>query len=971
MVISSAVRRGAYWHLLETCAYTSIYNRHIEAMLLAIAQRLGLDSLANFSEVFANHLAYSIQTTRQPGEANDVDLLNLPPRLLGYDNKKECAEALFKYFTPINITFGDSEAYEKHAKAVQKSSYDGIRECLGTIVGYHVAGQLSTHQDLSSREVEANVGVLLGIEVESLRPMITQHVDAIAVSMLRVLGDQNGPNLVSVRIALQERSSASVDVLNALSKYRQQENLKLHESVPPHYDVDTILKALDWLYPYLPDHDTKSTTYHVLHELFSEIHRSPLVNEQIRMIDALSLWISLHHKDFSDITLLHTLVHGMASLLSQLDLVRSSQSMLEWAFGRYVNVKDHDPRLADVLIQIACLAHDYRANDLDHELGAELEQWIDKQTVLLSKSNEARPQILNALLAWPHQLPPRLSQLEVTRSVHQTSAVLADHTICMNKFRLVRRLRDDALREGYPSPQWAKLDFWRLKEYMPVVNQLQLEDADAFACLLILNKGFIDTYCHDQPTSTSRTRLRRGVKRGGAKKGKDPWDDPRESTVLSLLIMLEESSIARAHTAYETLRLIMSVPAHRVTAPTMWPSTYRRELAFLEHFPRIPRPAAQKSLKNLSTELYRTASANFPRWIALVTTLFADVLSGQDEFWAQLKPILKKDTPFAEETLPYLVQTLLVNEPKTSRDNITAPRVVLSQYFSIILESPETNVFCLRSIVDVVLHMRNCTPLISDTLDKLAYDKWLSIDYTLLAKSAIQCGAYTTALLFLELAKEYYSPDALDAAVIENALYEIYSHIDEPDGFYGVQTQDLHKFLLKRFHHEGQWEKAFRFHGAALEVSRKQPTHTEGLLQSFHSFGFDRLAMETLSSSSDSIEASTMSYRLGWRTETWDLPDCAPDAPGVPIYSALRAIHRERDNRRIDQTVQLSLLQSLNRLRTLGPENLAEIRDVAQDVMCLYQIVQFRGEQFQKLLCTKETNVEPWQGFIDVDPAFE
>jgi len=33
--------------------------------------------------------------------------------------------------------------------------------------------------------------------------------------------------------------------------------------------------------------------------------------------------------------------------------------------------------------------------------------------------------------------------------------------------------------------------------------------------------------------------------------------------------------------------------------------------------------------------------------------------------------------------------------------------------------------------------------------------------------------------------------------------------------FYGIKTQDLRNFLVKRFHHEKTVGQAFRFHGAA------------------------------------------------------------------------------------------------------------------------------------------------------------
>jgi ataxia telangiectasia mutated family protein len=256
----------------------------------------------------------------------------------------------------------------------------------------------------------------------------------------------------------------------------------------------------------------------------------------------------------------------------------------------------------------------------------------------------------------------------------------------------------------------------------------------------------------------------------------------------------------------------------------------------------------------------------------------------------------------------------------------------------------------------------------------LGHEKWLDIDFTLLSRNAVICGAYTTALLFLELAAEPggSKPDVVAA---EQILFEIYSHIDEPDGFYGITTTDLRQFLIKRFHHEKQWEKAFRFHGAALEASGRSTDDAEGLLNSFHAFGFDHLAIETLQSSHMGVESnassSGMNYRLGWRTETWDLPDRHEDDLGASLYLALRAVYRERDMLTVDSILHNALFSEMTKLRMLGPENLAEIRQVAQNLMCLNQVTHWRGKGIQKSLESKHIDINKWSDFIHVDPDFE
>jgi ataxia telangiectasia mutated family protein len=249
--------------------------------------------------------------------------------------------------------------------------------------------------------------------------------------------------------------------------------------------------------------------------------------------------------------------------------------------------------------------------------------------------------------------------------------------------------------------------------------------------------------------------------------------------------------------------------------------------------------------------------------------------------------------------------------------------------------------------------------------DALGHDKWLDISFRLLGSTAITCGAYTTALLFLELAAEYNILAPSEDPHAEAILFDIYSHIDEPDGFYGIKTQDLRHFLVKRFHHEKQWDKAFRFHGAAVEAGSNVPSEVEGVLQSLHAFGFHNLAINALQNAPSATQAtfhsSEMVYHLGWRTETWDLPSNGEERnSGAPLYHALRAIYRERDGQSVDNVVRMCSFGQMEQLRALGDENLFEIRQITQNLMCLNQVRQWRTKKNQQDLAIKQATFGSW-----------
>ncbi|GLB41909.1 putative telomere-length maintenance and DNA damage repair [Lyophyllum shimeji] len=981
MVMGSAARRGAYWHLLETCLYTPVYAAHMEAVLRGVSERMGLTNFSSLFEAYASQLAYSIRQS-------NADFLRFPPHLLGYKDRKECALANFRSFTPTNIWNGGRTLFENHCKAISKSLSDGLRICFGDVLGYQIVTWIDEHDAATE-----GLGPMLrsqtfqGAEFDE---HLAQNVDSIVVSILRTLGDQDVSETGPIVRALRGLDSTghSVTTFCHLMRYRKSGDLDTHPPSLPAFPAETVLQALQWLRSEASIMDEKATSYHVLRQLFAEVDRSPLVNEQVRLMNVTCLWTATHSQDFQDIALLHTLIHGATALLGQSDLARSAQSMLDWGFSCYRKLKTKHPRIPDILVRISCLAYDYSRDSHDAgvaTMGLELLKWIDTQAYKLSQVPSLSSQVMKAIPAWPHQPSPQLAQLCESITGEHLSSVLGDHRIASSKFRLVRRLRDHALSKDYSEDNFAQSDFWRLKESIPPPEQLQDADIEAFAGLLSLNKGRLDSFRSETSSPMSILQQHR---RGSSKSSKGPVDPARESITVCLLAMVHGDSASRSNAAYETLRLIKAVEAVDLSKVDVSSTEHSVELEYLEKYRRSPKEQISRDIDDLLTgESYLDSVGNFPQWIAQITTLLSEVLSTRDAFYAQMLPILQTDTVFAEQVFPILVYTLLAAGQGITSANSVPRRTILSKYFTCVLTSHLTSVRCLRSVIDVVLHLRHfefgpprdfSNPM---AYDALSYNKWLDLDFMLLARCSISCGAYTTALLFLELAAERRRElpelsDASQSSEDSEVLYEIYRHIDEPDGFYGIHDPDLHQNLIKRFHHENQWERAFRFHGAAFEAGDTSG-HAEGLVKSFHSFGFDHLANDALRNGSsvkllgNNPSSHGVSFRLAWRTETWDLPECDEKSPGASLYLALRTIYRERDEYGVDATIRRCLVREMDRLRALGSENFAEIREVVRDIMCLHEIVKWRRHPIQACLKSKDLDAINWDHFIDVDPDFE
>lgn len=191
-------------------------------------------------------------------------------------------------------------------------------------------------------------------------------------------------------------------------------------------------------------------------------------------------------------------------------------------------------------------------------------------------------------------------------------------------------------------------------------------------------------------------------------------------------------------------------------------------------------------------------------------------------------------------------------------------------------------------------------------------------------------------------------------------LYAIYSHVGDPDGFYGIPpTTDIGEALIRRLHHEHQWNEAFAIHAANLESSRDD--HQLGPIgRTLQANGYNQLALTVLAKAPE----TPVSMDLAWRTQSWDLPDHEDsDIHAVYVYKALRAVHRQRDRAIAVATVDTCLSKAS---AILGQAKLEDMEDVAaawRQVLCLRE-VQNWYDVYQPLADEQKWGDELWKGLV-------
>ena len=194
-------------------------------------------------------------------------------------------------------------------------------------------------------------------------------------------------------------------------------------------------------------------------------------------------------------------------------------------------------------------------------------------------------------------------------------------------------------------------------------------------------------------------------------------------------------------------------------------------------------------------------------------------------------------------------------------------------------------------------------------------------------------------------------------------MYEIYSNVEDPDGFYGIQTHDVKSALLRRLQHEKQSWRAFGLNGAAFETgsnNRANGSSALSMMSNLHDMGFDHLSSGLYKATSSGQQGESaddpLLLELAWRTGDWDLPVSSEAAktPHGSFYSCLRAVHRQRDQQAARGLVDVAIRSEIGRLGDLGLERMAQIKDSTANLVCLREISLWLDEDTQKALSEGE-----------------
>ncbi|KAG8758789.1 Serine/threonine-protein kinase tel1 [Serendipita sp. 396] len=950
MIASSPVRRGAYWHLIEVTLEAPHLTRYVVALLKCISTRLGFSGQQELYSAFAEQLAVQVHL-------NSGDFLQIPPRVLGFRNHKECADASFGVVVPVMIMAREASSYLtsarqdpffiRYCKASQKSPDRALKECFPRLVAYAVVFHENTQSapDNSAALKEWILQCAKDCGADNPMEYVRVRADQIAAAILCYLADigyePDGPIAEGLRNLRPKDGQDIVNIFSEMNKFRRIDDFRMHDVNYPVATTTTILTSIGAFTSFLGlDSDSGlSMVYHTTHNLFSAVHLNPLVNEQLRYMQSLSLWLAMS-AGIADPPFIHMLLTDSFALLQQEDLIHGAQSIASWALAqlRRLQPRSDDIDLGILVTRIADLSVQYSQSSETYtaQIGRELLDWIEEELLLLSQvpSLLKRMQLISTL--WPRKIThhPRPSPgFDRSGDSQAINALLqGDHQL-LGRFRLTKSLSS---LERYDPSLFATVHFWSLKEHIPDSRSLLPDDTDAFLELLYRCSGQFHSIGREVSEDRSLARRHRLEYET---RDRDDLEPPIKAIIVKWLF--QELTFTKPHCLHiihRTLRLLCHPDCGDMS------SVGDKMLFLFIEGAMEPLQANSINLSELKEGLYSSRSSDFTSWIKTTSILLARLLSSKDLFYAQLESLLTAETNFPTNLLPILVHQALLRDCEESQS--TRLRPILSSFFSEAIRSRDSDILVRQSILDIIVHLRTFE---HPGNDPVGYDKWLDFDFLDLCKASLACGSYTTALLFLELDAEYQGNHVADRdweQKREDVLYEVYRHINEPDGFYAIKGRDIRRHLMHKFHHEGKWDKAFQSHvsnfeGQQVSAVNSQSQDLSGVIQSLYSFGFNHLALTLTRNTSTKTSIDTM-YSLAWRTGAWDLPQPSDlTSRDCNLYSVMRSIHRGRDLSATNRICDRVIRHEIQQLRIANSENVLEMRTAIDSLLCLREVRQW------------------------------
>ncbi|WVF65515.1 hypothetical protein IAT40_000243 [Kwoniella sp. CBS 6097] len=960
-VATSQQRSAVVFHLYEIPSTSPNYTSHLQLGLDAVAQRLGLSSI---SSLYLPYAPVIIRSQLQEGQI----VMRISPRLYGFTTRKAFSVACLARVGPTILASRQIDFFISACEAATINVKDASNQTFAAtsaVIFAQAFGDKSRSSAEAAREVVETLANLPGIDTETrVNALLESEIDGIAAHLWELLDFSESLNEIVALLDNVDRTQSSgkayAELLINDSDLTGSTNV-----IQPSDSAPNVIAAYRYISKQYPSLSPSKMVLNAILRLTSRINEAFLVSEQKRHLRALALVIALHRDEFRQMTILQTYLREMLALLSQPDICGVVLSMVAWGFNQ-LEVAGPMTDLVDLFIQLgsASVALDGQGGKAK-EVGASLENWIVSSSKIWNGSDTTQTAFEAALALWPNDLRQRLSDSYTPLftdlvKMSESATVTDAGELCKQLFKMFKTgTQPEGIRVFVQSL------FWNLKDKLSSSNLVDQEGINAFLEILYLADGKV----HAPPLEMMSKFSSSGSNHehqllSSSKIAKDPEGALRAAIVNQVAKLTSDGNHETRTMAYRVLQGMLPMIADLMRGNAL-PSTVVAQLVDLTPI-HIAAEANEKEVVSLEGKInhpnFVRNARSVSHWAKGLVGLLCKVVSTDDPFYRSLEPLLSSTSVSLRPFLPHLVQAALTCKASQHLDTTLDRVKVMSDHFTMVVQSPSASLESIHSILDIVLHLRHFQPHYRN--GELGYNGWLEVDYAVLSDAAVKCGAYASALLFLEMARdqERTKPIELGDSNVQKIMYEIYSNVEDPDGFYGIQNHDVRDALLRRLEHEGHSWRAFGWNGASIETSTKTDQSFLPALHNLHSFGFDRLASSIVATNArrrQEKEDDPFFFELAWRTGDWDLPisdsSLSAKTPQGTLYSALRAVHRERDPEAALRVVNRSIQVEVGRLGGLGMERMAQIKRTTGNLLCLREAAQWLDPVFQASLETSSS----------------
>ncbi|KAI5453722.1 Serine/threonine-protein kinase tel1, variant 2 [Naganishia albida] len=984
-IVNAVGRFNSLFHIYDTAYHRAFARNHIQVSLQCIVRALRLSGIAVLYLQYAARLA----VLQLDQDDNPEDL---PMQLYGFSTRKEWASAALTTVGSAALLRDKTWVWEHLSATSGLTKEEGLQHIFSTTVGYHLAFAFTrimperfsdkdwTVMSKLLRDFEEKYTASGGKGIFEFNP-----IDTISL-VICMPGDEDTTADLKTILADQddgsERSRVFADVYCTGGSAQNLEAV-LH----PVTDARSCIRVMQWVEKKNKQMGLDVIVYNVLMQTVGRLDAKILINERRRLVRNLTFFIAYYHQVFlSNAVLGFVLLRTGAVLAQHQDLAPISSNLISWILPRMKFLKGADADLVAILAKLSAVAMTYvkkptargiaGLQDAGSRILEALEAFLDNLWRPTASSSLRAVAFMPLLPIWPRTLPKtpnkRLQEMSRTELLQKAQ----DPAIHKQVFSLTRQL---ASKSG--SPRDSEIDifssrvFWQLKDALSGTTVPSPEEMSAFFEFCYFNGGRVRMI---DPSTYAALRTRTIRSRNRTTSNRSNPAHSISDILFGLFDRLHSADLGSQHRAYRTLCVVGSAMSSLAQQAVGLTTIAQLELGLL--FSRSsPTHSDEAAFMNfigsgslLEVDLALPLSTDI--WVTMFASATCMQYATWDNMLVDVAPLFEHDHRFSRQVLPQLLHLVL---DKEASDDETADRAVqtaLSTYLGAILQSCHIPLSTKTVIMEILLYLRRQSR--PGLPNHLGNDRWLEIDFAVIAKAALDCKMFATALLYWELHVDpdnENAPKAYDDTDYQ-LLYDIYNNIDEPDGFYGIPLESNAKnALLQRFQHESNWSLAFKYYGAELEANSHTAQHLPQLTRSLQAFGMDRLALMLFQAEDDAdLSQHHLPYDLAWRTQSWDLPTSAflPESSDRSIYTALRTIHRSRDVAEMQKAVQDIKREELESIRTFSLEDVHGVRKKMQELLSLREIGRWTGEYLGKV-DSAEPGDHDIQRFLEVPACIE